>query len=213
MSEIMLNAEKRGGNKKVIARGLRREGKVPAILYGQDKDPALLILDAHQLELMLKKDYSIIKLEVAGKEKQAVIKEIQYHPVTGKVLHVDFLRVAAGHVLKVTVPLHFEGEAPGIKAGGNFNIVKHELDIEVLPKNMPDYIKVDISALEIGDSIRVKDIKVENMEVFDDLEDMVCVVAAPKEIEVEEEEEEIEEESAEPEVITARAKDDEDSEK
>ncbi len=150
-------------------------------------------------------------------DQKSVIKEIQYHPVKGDIIHVDFMRIKAGQEIHVTVPLKFVGEAPGIKLGGVFQMIKSDLDISTLPKYMPNEIEVDISEMEIGDTIHISDLNLENITIILEPETTLCSIAMPKKIEevVEEAEEgeEIEGEEAEPEVISAKAKDEETTEK
>ena len=208
--DSVLVAETRDEKGKAAVRRLRRAGKVPVIIYGEDIDPQPLSIDSHELEMLIRKDVSVITLKIGGKDQDAIIREIQYHPVKGQIIHVDFLTLQKGHKVEMTVPLHFEGDPKGVKLGGNFSILKHEINISVLPKNIPDFINVDVSDLDIGDSIRIKDIVAENVEFLDGEEEYVCHVVAPKAVveeepaEGEEELLETEEESAEPEVITAR---------
>jgi len=142
------------------------------------------------------------------------VKSVQNHPTSGSILHIDFMRVIAGQEITVTVPIHITGVAIGTKTGGVFSTVKNELQLSVLPKFMPDNIEVDCSDLDIGDAIRVKDLSLENMTILDDEEELICNVILPrKEEEVEEAEELLEgEEEMEPEVITARGDDEEESE-
>jgi len=215
MSEVVISAEKRTDTGKSYTRKLRSSGKVPGIMYGADADPATVTFDAKELARLLRHDHSIITVKVDGEEDQmAVIKSIQNHPLKGNVLHVDFMRVVAGQEITVTVPIHIVGVAIGTKTGGVFSTVKNELQVSVLPRYMPDNVEVDCSALEIGDAIRVKDIALENVTILDDEEDLICNVILPrKEEEVEEAEELLEEgEEMEPEVITARGDDEEESE-
>ena len=163
MSEVVISAEKRESYGKSFARRTRREGKIPAIMYGAEKDATPIVLNLMELNRLLRKQHAIINVKVDGEDIQAVFREIQRHPVSGKVIHVDFMRVSAGHAIKVTVPIHLVGTAKGAKEGGVFSSLKTELDIEVLPRYMPDNIELDISGMEVGDSIRVKDISLENI--------------------------------------------------
>jgi large subunit ribosomal protein L25 len=210
----VLVAEKREGTGKSVTRKLRSAGSIPGVIYGQTKNIDSIQVDAHDLSQLLKEGHTVVELEVDGKKQQAVIKEIQYHPVSGKFLHIDFMRIAKGHEIKITVPIHFEGKPVGVEAGGHFSSIKTELSINVLPRFIPNSIDVDISGLEVGDTIRVKDLNVENMQLLDDPEDVLCHVSTIRVAEevsaAEEEEGEIEEteEEAEPEVITARKKED-----
>jgi len=212
MSEVVISAEKRSDTGKSITRKLRSNGKVPGIMYGADMGPAAITFDAKELSRLLRHDHAIINVNVAGEEQMAVIKSIQNHPVSGKIIHIDFMRVVAGQEITITIPIHITGIAEGTKSGGVFSTSKHDLQISVLPKNMPDNVEVDCTALEIGDAIRVKDLKVENLTILDDEEELICNVVLPrKEEEVVEEVDELDEEAEdmEPEVITARGDDEE----
>lgn len=209
MSEVIISAQVRKETGKSFTRKLRRDGKVPGIMYGADGEPSSVILDGRDLARLLRHDHSIINVKIDGKDQQAVIKSVQNHPVSGEIIHIDFMRIIAGQEITVTIPIHITGTAIGTKTGGIFSTVKHDLQISVLPKDMPDNIEVDCSGLDIGDSIRVKDIKVENITILDDDEDLICHVTVPRK-EVEEEVEELEEvEEQEPEVITARGEEEE----
>lgn len=210
MADSKLKIENRKNFGKSETKRLRREGKIPAIIYGEDLQTKPLIIDAHDFELMLKEHHTIVELELDGKTVRTIVRDIQRHPVTGNILHVDFFTVKAGHKLSLTVDIKYVGMAAGVKVGGILQTIKTEVYISVLPKDIPDYIEVDVSNLEMGDNIRLKDIAQENIEFLEDPEDVLCTVQIPKAIEEEEEEEELEEEELEePEVITAREKEEE----
>jgi large subunit ribosomal protein L25 len=207
MSEVVISADKRENKGKSFARRIRNSGKVPGVLYGAG-DPVTIAMDYIELSRLLRKSHAIINVKVDGEDQQAVVKEVQHHPVSGKIIHIDFMRVVAGQEITITVPIHLLGTAIGTKTGGILSTLKNELEISVLPKYMPDNVEVDISELEIGDAFRVKDLNLENMTILDDEDDMICHVTLPRQVEEEEEvEEELgleEEEDAEPEVITSR---------
>ncbi len=164
-SEFVLTAEPRTEQGKGASRRLRREGKVPAILYGAGKDPVPLSVNHNELLKQLENEafYShILTVELDGKTEQAVLKDLQRHPAKPFILHLDLMRVSAGEKIRVNVPLHFIGEdvAPGVKIGGG--IVTHavtEVEISCLPKDLPEYIEVDLSALELGESLHLSDLK------------------------------------------------------
>jgi large subunit ribosomal protein L25 len=141
-------------------------------------------------------------LEIEGEKqaKKCVIKEIQRDPVTGNFLHVDFLGVKMGEKIIVNVPLVLKGTAPGIKAGGIVEHLFRELEIECFPRHLPERLEVDVSTMEIGDSIHIKDLAFENIQIIDDPDETVVILEAPRVIE-EEAAEEVEEELTEPEVI------------
>jgi len=214
MSEVVISAEKRNDTGKSFTRKLRSSGKIPGIMYGADINPAAVTFDSKELSRLLRHDHAIITVKVDGEEQMAVIKSIQNHPLTGKILHIDFMRVVAGQEITVTVPIHIVGTAVGVKTGGVFSTVKHDLQISVLPKFMPDNIEVDCSSLEMGDAIRVKDLKIDNVTILDDEDELICNVVMPRKEEVVEESEElgVEAEEMEPEVITARGEEESESE-
>jgi large subunit ribosomal protein L25 len=161
-----LNAESRNDMGKGASRRLRRAGQVPAILYGGDEQPQALTLNHNQLLRSLEHEafYShVLNVKVGGTETRAVLRDLQRHPSKPQILHVDLLRVSATEKLRMNVPLHYLGEdvAPGVKLGGGR--VMHELlevEVECLPQNLPEYIEVDVSGLQLNDSLHLSDLKV-----------------------------------------------------
>ena len=214
MSNVQLNAEIRTGVGKGEVGRIRREGKVPCIMYGVDDTTVSLSIDHLDLQKMFSTSFSVIDLNYDGQTQGVVVRDIQYHPVKGNIIHVDFMRIKAGQELKISVPIRFIGESEGVKVGGVFQELKSELAITTLPRHMPEVIEVDISELNINDAIHVSDLVVENFTIDDDPDDSVCSVVPPKKVEepvVEEgvegeelEDVEEEEEAKEPEVITAK---------
>jgi large subunit ribosomal protein L25 len=150
------------------SRRLRRASKVPGIVYGGEAAPQNIEIDHNDLLLKLKKEAfhaSIINLVVDGKKEQVLLRDTQVHAYKPLVLHVDFQRVDATHELHIKVPLHFINEeiAPGVKLnGGLVNHVLTEVDVHCLPKDLPEFIEVDLSALKIGDSIHLSQLKLPN---------------------------------------------------
>ena len=214
MSELHIKANKRKSVGKSQARRLRRQGDIPCTLYGAEEQSVSLSVSRHEFEKLLSETRSVFVVDVDGAEQRAVVKDIQYHPVKGLMIHVDFMRVKAGQEINVSVPLKFIGTAEGETTGGVFQEIKSELDITCLPKNMPDNLEIEISHLDVGDAIRVSDLNFENITINAEENALICTVVVPRKIEeelpVEGEEEEIEEEEegAEPEVITAKKKED-----
>jgi len=155
-------AEPRSLQGKGASRRLRREGKVPAILYGGQSTPETLAVNLNELRKHLKTEafYShILTLNLNGQSQQAVLKDLQRHPVrSDDILHLDLQRVRADQVLRMHVPLHFKGAelSPGVKTGGG--VVEHhmiQVEVECLPANLPEFIEVDLSALNVGDSVHL----------------------------------------------------------
>jgi len=213
MEEVLLNARLRTDGGKLNSRRLRRGGDVPCILYGVEPETISLAVKKRELDKLLSIRHSIIVLNYEGKQQQSIIKEIQYHPVKGDIIHMDFQRILAGREIKIAIPIKFIGVAPGAKVGGIFQELRSELEITCLPTDIPDQIEVDISNLEIGDAIHVSDLKLGNLKIEADVTTTICSVSAPKKVEeVVVPTEEGVEETAEPEVITARKKESEEEE-
>ncbi|UCG52147.1 MAG: 50S ribosomal protein L25 [Candidatus Latescibacterota bacterium] len=189
------------------ARKLRAEGNIPCILYGHREKPLAITVNEHELRRVLSAqgETAIVDLAVEGKvskECNAIIKEIQHHPATGKILHVDFQYVRKGQRLRLEVPVVLVGTAVGVKEmGGVLEHGPRVLAVRCLPKHIPENIEIEVSELKIGDGIHVKDIapKHPDLEFLDDLKTTLAIVVPPK-VEVEPTPVE-EEEAEEPEVI------------
>lgn len=159
-----LNAELRSDMGKGASRRLRREGKIPAILYGTGGEPVSLTMEHNQLIHSLENEafYShILTITIDGKDEQAVLKDLQRHPYKPAVLHADFMRVSATEKLRMHVPLHFIGEdvAPGVKQGGG--VVSHlinDVEVSCLAKDLPEFIEVDVSAIELNATVHMSDL-------------------------------------------------------
>ncbi len=211
MHEPEISAEIREQKGKSFARKLRRSGEIPCVLYGINQDVVSLKMKRREFEKLLAETRSVFVVHYGDTKQRSVVKDIQYHPVKGDIIHVDLQRIKAGQEITLTVPLKFVGEAPGVKMGGILQEIRSELEITCLPKYLPNEIEVDISELGIGENIHVGDLKLEHLTIEDDEHTALCAVAMPKiaEEEAEEEEVEEEEEEVEPEVITKSKKDEE----
>jgi len=187
------------------ARALRRQGKIPAVLYGPKTEPIILSVEIKDIEQILKQGnigQALINLMIQnGKAitKPAMIKELQTHPVSGKFLHIDFYEIDMQRKIRVGVPVVTKGKSKGVELGGMLQIIRRELEVLCLPTEIPDTIEVDVTDLDIGDSLHVNEIQLEgDIEIPADVNFTVVTVLAPKvEIEVVEEEEEVEEEAVE----------------
>jgi large subunit ribosomal protein L25 len=162
---FVVNAELRNDQGKGASRRLRRTGKVPAIIYGGKDNPQQIAVAQHEMAKHLETEafYShILTLKYDGKEQQAVLKDIQRHPAGPQFMHFDFQRVFADQAIRMDVPLHFVGgeKSPGVKTGGG--VVEHHLmqvEVECLPKHLPEFIEVDLSKMELNDAIHLSHLK------------------------------------------------------
>jgi large subunit ribosomal protein L25 len=183
MAEVTLEVTRREGTGKEIAKKLRRDGKVPAVVYGGHKEPVAITVDRKSVsELIQKSEHgirSVFLLKMTGTDQQrhAMIKEVTINPMSRKMEHIDFVRVVMDEKVKVTVPVHLNGTAIGVKEGGILDWQVRELHIETLPTSIPDSIEVDVTALASHDYLRVKDLTLpEGARVLDDPERVVVGV-------------------------------------
>ncbi|MGZ3647702.1 MAG: 50S ribosomal protein L25, partial [Syntrophales bacterium] len=185
-----------------VSRRLRIEGITPAVFYGPNSEPVLLSLNSSVFKKILKgKEENIFINLLIGNggqmQKFTLIKELQIDPVSRKFLHVDFCEIDMEHAITVDVPIHFKGEAVGIDNGGDLHHIKREIKVSCLFTVLPEFVEVDISGLNIGDSIKVQDIKLpDGVNILDPQETIIASVTAPKAVvkaeTVEEEQEAVE---------------------
>jgi large subunit ribosomal protein L25 len=185
MSNATLSANPRDVSGKGAARTLRQQGQIPAIIYGRSRPPQSLSVNATDLERLLERiaaETTVIELTVDGSVARTLIREIQRHPIRRDVLHVDFQELVAGEKVTVRIPIVLQGIPEGVRtSGGILSQVMQELECHVDPAHMPSHITVDVTNVSIGHSVHVGEITVpEGVEVLDDAEETVAVVAAPK---------------------------------
>jgi large subunit ribosomal protein L25 len=187
---ITLKALKREGTGKGVARKLRQEGRVPAVLYGRELGTMHLSLDTHEAENLfhsISTENTIVDLKVEGVGElfQTLVREIQSHPFKSSLIHVDFLRIQAGVAVDVEVPLRLIGDPVGVKnSGGVLEQVLNELPVKCIPSKIPELIEVDVSELDINDSLHVYDLELdEGINITVDEGRTICAVAIPKVVE------------------------------
>ncbi len=203
-----IKAEKRDVFGKNVSRRLRREGMIPAILYGGDASNVPLTLRKEEVFMILKSDTgenTVFQVSFDSEIRDVMIKELQKDPVTDEILHADLVHIAMDKVIRVSVPVMIVGEAVGVKAEGGFvDFITREIEVECLPKDIPEHIEIDISDLHLRQSLKAEDIALpEGVKLITSSDTIVVMIEVPvkeEEIEVEEEEEVIGEEE-EPEVL------------
>lgn len=204
-----IKAEKREIFGKNASRRLRREGMIPAILYGGDASNVPLTLRKQDVFMILRSDTgenTVFQVSFDSESRDVMIKELQRDPVTDEILHADFIHIAMDKVIQVSVPVVSVGEAVGVKTEGGFvDFVTREIEVECLPKDIPEHIEIDISSLHLRQSFKAEDIALpEGVKLITSFDTILVMIEAPlkeEEIEVEEEEEEVIAEEEEPEVI------------
>lgn len=187
MAEVSLEVATREGRGTGVARKLRQKGKIPGVVYGGHRDPVAIEVDRKAItDLIQKSDHgvrSIFLLKLTGTDQQrhAMIKEMQIDPISRKLTHIDFVRVVMDEVVRVTVPIHLNGTAAGLKEGGLLDWQVRDLHVECLPGQIPDSVEVDVSNLAIHDYIRISQLTLpEGVKVLDDPERVVVGVTHQK---------------------------------
>ncbi len=214
MEVLKIEAEKREEFGKRPVKRLRKSGWVPGIVYGPDQEPIPVKIKFNTVEKIFHHitETTPIDLSIDGKTYRVYLKMVQRDKLTDKVVHIDFYVPMKGHKMRLNIPLKYEGKPIGVERGGTLEILVEELPVEVDPDKIVDEIKVDITNVELGESLHVKDLDLpEDMKPLLDEEEVLLVVIAPRGLTSEEEEEEeaAAEESAEPEVIKKGKKEEE----
>src|SRR5688572_17485004 len=196
MSEqLTLPAQARDRAGKGASRALRREGRVPAVVYGDKKEALSIHVEEKLLAKMLSSGHfmnSVVMVELDGKQNRTLPKAVDFHPVTTRPIHVDFLRIGEHSKVTVAVPVRFDNEeaSPGLKRGGVLNIVQHDLEIVCDAAEIPEEIHIDVTGLDIGDSIHISDVKLPKgaKPAIDDRDFTVATLVAPSAMKQTEEE-------------------------
>ena len=193
------------------AKRLAQINQIPGVIYGHGREAKAVSVDRHDFELFMAHHAAgaaLVELKLEGEKKpiNAMVREVQRSPVKGNVLHVDFVAVSMNEVTHAVVPIHLINDPAGVRAGGILTINIHELNVEALPGDLPEFVEWDVAELEVGDTLHLKDVAPpKGVKFLDDAEAIVASVQAPR-VEVEEVEGE---EVAEPEVIGAKAEEEE----
>ena len=181
---VQLSAERRSTKGKGAAREMRRSGKVPAVIYGRGREPDQLAVDGVTLGRLLEKivpESTIVELSVDGNPVKTLIREVQRHPVRPGIVHVDFYEIRAGQKIRVAVPIHCVGIPDGVRnQGGTLDQVIRNVEIEVLPDDIPDRVELDVTALTIGKSLHVSDLSIPKAQILMDGALTVATVVAPR---------------------------------
>ncbi|MFP4382978.1 MAG: 50S ribosomal protein L25 [Spirochaetia bacterium] len=191
MDRKILSAKERTETRKSAARALRRAGKIPAVIYGHN-GPSTIAVDEKEFTKNFRtvSENTIINIKTDSSDYDVLVKAHQEDIITGQILHIDFYEIEQGKVLRTHAPIRTVGTAPGVKQGGVFENPLYEMEIECLPKDLPEEIVVDVSELNIGEAVHVEDIEPsEGVKFLNPPEQVVAIVSVLKE-EVEEEEEE-----------------------
>jgi large subunit ribosomal protein L25 len=202
--QLSITAEPRERAGKGASRALRREGRVPAVIYGDKKEAIAIHVEARALNKLLGTGHfmnSLIQVELNGVKTRTLPKDVAFDPLSDRPLHVDFFRLAKGAKVQVDIPVVFinQEESPGLKRGGVMNVVRHELDLMCDADHIPDQIEIDVTGLEIGDSIHISSITLPKgaESTITDRDFTIAGVTAPSALKSSDDEAEASEEAAE----------------
>lgn len=180
MKTVEIIGYRRANLGKTDSQRLRDEGNVPAVLYGGDSQlhfyaPMILFRD-----VVYTNEAHFVHLNIEGEESQAILQEVQFHPVSETILHADFLRISEERKIKMSIPIRLAGQAPGVSKGGTLVQKRSSLKVFGFPKDMPDHIEVDVSELDFHHAIKVGDLKVGGLQLLDPKQASVAVVEVPR---------------------------------
>ena len=192
MKTLAISAKVRNGTGKTDSKALRNQGNVPCVLYGGEKQVCFYAHENDFRNLVYTSDVFIVELDIEGEKYRTVIQDLQFHPVTEKLLHLDFLEIFDDKEVTVTIPVHLKGNAVGIRDGGILSFRRRKIITRAIPGNLPDYIEINIEDVEIGQSIFIKDLRDEKYTFLAPDNAVVVGVRVARELIIEEEEEEIE---------------------
>jgi len=196
MKSVSLSGTPRAYVGKKDAKKSRKEGKIPCVIYGGESQIHFTLPELAVDKIIFTPEVFILNITIDGKEHQTILQDIQYHPVTDKVLHVDFLEITKGKDIVVGLPVKFVGVAPGIIKGGKLQVKYRKLRVKGNIDNMPEFIELDVSKLDIGNSIKVRDLSIDNLQVIETPNAVVVQVKMARGAQAGDEEAEEEEEEA-----------------
>lgn len=167
MKKVSMSGSLRENVGKKDAKKCRKEGLIPAVIYGGETQTHFATDEIKFDKIIFSPEVFIIEIEIDGKVVQTILQSIQYHPVTDRVLHADFLELVPGKPISVGIPVNFVGSAPGVMAGGQLIKKMHKIRLRGLVEDLPEMVDVDISKLVIGGSVKIKDVEFENLTTLD----------------------------------------------
>ena len=190
MKTLAISAKTRNGTGKTDSKALRNQGNVPCVLYGGEKQVCFYAHENDFRNLVHTPDVFIVELDIEGEKYRAVMQDLQFHPVTDKLLHLDFLQIFDDKEVTMTIPVHLEGMAIGIRNGGVLSFRRRKIITRAIPGNLPDYIEINIEDLDIGQSIFIRDLRADKYSFLAADNAVVVGVRTARELIIEEEEEE-----------------------
>lgn len=180
MKTVEIIGYKRANLGKKEAKRLRAEAMVPAVIYGGEKQVHFYAPMILFRPLVYTGEAHFVNINIEGEQYQAILQDISFHPVNELILHADFLELHKGKLIKMNIPVHLTGTAPGVTKGGTLIHKRRSLTLKALPKDMPEFVEVDISHLDFGKAVKVESVKLDNIQVLDTAAASIAVVEIPR---------------------------------
>ncbi len=181
MQVVNVVAQDRNEYGKSSTKKMRNSGRIPAVIYSKEGSRHCSVTESDVKHLIYTPDFKLAEIELGGKKSKCTLQDIQFHPVTDNIQHIDFLELIDGHPVKVNVPVKFKGTSPGVKAGGKLMQSLRRVKIKCTPEQLVDELYVDISDLELGNAVRIKDLELpEGIEVMSESGTPVATVEVPR---------------------------------
>ncbi len=181
MNTIEVQGTLRQGLGKKAAKAVRREGKIPAVMYGGEEVVHFTTTYKEVKDLIYTADFNLAQLKIDGKEYRCIVKDVQFHPVREDIVHIDFLQLIDDTPVKVEIPVHFKGVAEGVKQGGKLQQNLRRVKVKVMPQHLVGDLWVDVTHLKMGQSVRVRDIEVpEGVEILSSMSIPVAIIEVPR---------------------------------
>lgn len=176
--EIKGNLRKDVGKKS--SRKIRNDGRVPCVMYGGEESVHFSVPELSFKNVVYTPNVYLIKLDIDGKSYDALLQDVQFHPVTDHIIHVDFKQISFNKEVATYLPIQLVGDSDGIKQGGKLRLKRRKLKVKALPGNLPDFIEIDITKLDIGESIKIGEVKIDNLELLDPHRSMIVAIASSR---------------------------------
>ncbi len=181
MQTVAIKAQKRDAFGKKASKDIRKTGMVPAVVYSKEGIDHVVVSPKDLKPLIYTADFKLAEVEIDGASHRAIVKDIQFHPVSDKVMHIDFLKLIDGHPIQCNVPVVFKGVSPGVKTGGKLTQTLRRVNLKTVPEYLVDKIEGDISQMELGSSLRIRDLEVpENIQIMNTPSTPVALVEVPR---------------------------------
>lgn len=181
MKTVVISGEERKDVGTKFAKQTRKEGQVPCVVYGKEGVSHFTVAPLDVREIVYTAEFKVADLQFGSTSKRAILKDIQFHPVTDQIVHIDFLELYDGHPVKVELPIVFEGEAKGVKAGGRLVSQMRKIPVKAAPEKLVDSLVVNITELEMGDAVRIKEINpVDGIEVMAPANAPIATIQIPR---------------------------------